>query len=319
MIAPLQQLFGRAGEIGMTNGSEVAVTTLQIGGKPVTLFDSHHLAFLPWQDCERSLPAPPRLLSLDTHTDSMVAFRGRAGENVRGSSNSHEKFESERLRLLSNLVASDAPARRLLIDDLRHDEHIDAAINCGIIDIAFVIARMCEDCIRSNEQIEIDEAFNTENPAGDDCMPRGTISVPVRPIATPPFSFSIPSTRIVILDDQTERDEEDAYRKWRDSLLESDFLNEQLTQITTICASAGVPSLFEQPFILDIDLDAFNTRRAMAPASSTTFYDLVRRAASITIAREHRCVEVFQMEGEHLTAEWLENELLRHIKTALGT
>jgi hypothetical protein len=106
-------------------------------------------------------------------------------------------------------------------------------------------------------------------------------------------------------------------RSWRDSLPESFFLEGRLALIDRICKSAGIPCLFERPFILDIDLDAFNTRRAIAPADTEVFYDLARRAIGITIAREPVCVSYYQFEGEGLTAEWLEEQPLAHLKVAL--
>jgi hypothetical protein len=59
-----------------------------------------------------------------------------------------------------------------------------------------------------------------------------------------------------------------------------------LAPVDRICRCADIPCLFEQPFILDIDLDVFNTRRAVAPAHTEVFCDLARRAVGITIARE---------------------------------
>lgn len=75
-------------------------------------------------------------------------------------------------------------------------------------------------------------------------------------------------------------------------------------------------NLDEDPYILDIDLDVFNTQAAISPPSADSFYKLIRNAAVITVAREKACVE--NTEGgcsleASLTAEYLENKLLEHI------
>jgi hypothetical protein len=101
--------------------------------------------------------------------------------------------------------------------------------------------------------------------------------------------------------------------------LESTFLMGRLDFIETITKSAGITGLFEAPFILDIDLDYFNTRKAVQPADHAVFHELIRRAAIITVAREPSCVNTCQRRGEGLTSEWLETELKRHIREALSS
>ena len=75
--------------------------------------------------------------------------------------------------------------------------------------------------------------------------------------------------------------------------------------------------LFERPFILDIDLDTFNTQRAVAPDDATVFHDVVRRAVGVTIAREPSCVVKCEIEGENFSADWLQARVLEHIKLAM--
>ena len=54
----------------------------------------------------------------------------------------------------------------------------------------------------------------------------------------------------------------------------------------------GLADLEAAPYILDIDLDAFHTRKAIEPNDPTTPYRLIKNAVAITIAAEKkRCVE----------------------------
>jgi hypothetical protein len=88
--------------------------------------------------------------------------------------------------------------------------------------------------------------------------------------------------------------------------------------IDTICSTAAVPGLFERPFVLDIDLDYFNTQRSISPGDTQVFHDLIHRAEAITIARETTCVESCQLEGEGLTSAFLEQKVKMHIAAALA-
>jgi hypothetical protein len=303
-----------------TDNPRDAVTFIEIGGKPVALFEKHHFALLPWHDWRLSLPAPPRLLSLDYHADSMIAFRGYACAAAAGSRARPDwgiVAEIERQRRMSRVVENDPASVEDAVRDLHNDEHIDAALHAGILDIAFVVSHDCDEFLRSNEQIVLDLKCVPQEDLDPDMIGGPIPEIPA--VAPPPFSYSIPKNRVVILEDKEfGNDDEARTRRWRDSLIESEFLAERLALIDHISTSAGIPRLFERPFILDIDLDAFNTRRAIAPVDSAVFYNLVRRAVGITIAREPECVTFYQYKGEELTAEWLEEALIAHLNAALS-
>jgi hypothetical protein len=204
---------------------------------------------------------------------------------------------------------------------LRYDEHIDAAIRSGIIDIASVAPYADSGHIESNEQIALDgsreQTFITDQ--GKEIAFRS----PKRELATPPFSYSLPESGIAILP-RTRLNEDfrgdDLDRLYRDSAIETDSLNQRLFLIEQITTSADIPGLFDRPFILDIDLDYFNTRKSIAPRDSSTFYRLIQGAAIITIARERSCVEQCQIdEREGLDSDFLERALLEHISRALSS
>jgi hypothetical protein len=77
-------------------------------------------------------------------------------------------------------------------------------------------------------------------------------------------------------------------------------------------------SIENTPYILDIDLDVFNTRAAISPPRSDLFRRLIHHAELITIAREKDCVENLGncCLEPGLTAQYLETLLLEHIESA---
>lgn len=289
-----------------------ALTRQQIGGKLIVLFEKHHYALLPWHEWARDLGAPPRLLSIDYHTDSHAAFHsyGCSAAKLAGGRWWDGVAERWRLERLSTLAATDSGSVNAAVRDLRHDEHIDAALHADILDIAFLISRQQQGRLLSNEQLALDKEW-CELPNLEQL-----IRVNERPYARPPFTYAIPKRRLVILDDKGAWHDQDSERASRDRVLESSFLQKRIDLIDSICTTGGIPCLFERPFILDIDLDAFNTRQSITPSDARVFYDLIRRAIGITIAQEPGCVAECQLDGEGLTAAWLESKLLAHIERA---
>ena len=80
---------------------------------------------------------------------------------------------------------------------------------------------------------------------------------------------------------------------------------------TTRCLEAA-------PYILDIDLDAFHSRKAITPDDPSTLHRLIRNAVAITIATEPECVdELWHDEADRMDSNDLLAELIRHIEAAL--
>lgn len=326
-----------------------------VGGTRVAVFDSHNLALIPWADFAREVGKPVRLLTLDFHTDTMVAFRGYLSRQ-RATWQEGFDLEASVQKRIAQVDLNDDRSLQLAAAELKHDEHIDAAIRLGIIETAFVI---CSDRfnsgIESNEQIALEEATRTKYLFNGE-----EIWMPGTGVAEPPFTYTLPENRMVILpernvyswsvkttaeadvtvsdgasadadkehvDEADEGDDDDAvyedieedddHRADRDAVLESEYLEERLQFVEDVCRSTGIPSMFDEPFILDIDLDYFNTRRGACPTDSAVFKDLVRRAGLITIAREPGCVVSCQLEGEGLTADWLEAQVMAIAADAL--
>lgn len=289
------------------------VKSEDICGKTVFTFDSHHEALLPWAECALAVGGAPRLrlLTLDYHSDTRPAFITFSTVDVANSMDD-EGWEERAAAEVAKIDFRAVETVRDAVVNLRFDEHISASVQSRIIDIAFaIVGGLITNEYQSNEQkaAEAEWRKRTQN----------TPWVP-KPNAPPPYSYSIPDERIIELPHQKVNSNAQSRSKdYADQALESDFLRRHLELIEDITKSAGVPGLFEAPFILDIDLDYFNTRRSVQPTNPDIFHDLIRRAEIITIAREPKCVTDLQKPGEQLTSDWLEAELKQQIRKALST
>jgi len=272
----------------------------------VVSFHSHHYALLPWQEWRQELGRPLRLMSIDFHTDTNDAFQYYAyylrDPHPWGARPFQEQDEAARVAQLS---ADDAVSIEAAVCDLRHDEHIDAAIRCGILDVAFILAHCTNELLKPVEWTAWRERnLNVLRPFQE-------------PQPQPPFTYEIPLDRIILLGDDNPPRGEEAERRSRDQIIEAEFLRGRLVHAAEICRSANANELLAAPLVLDIDLDSFNTWQAIAPQDPSVFYDLIRKAHAITIAQEPECVDMHKLDNE-LTASWLEQQLLAHISRALS-
>lgn len=289
------------------------VKSEHICGKPVFTFDSHHEALLPWAECAVAVgDAPPlRLLTLDYHSDTRPAFITLSTVNIADAMDD-DGWEERAAAEVAKIDFREVKTVHDAVVNLRFDEHISAAVQSGIIDIAFaIVGGLIANEYQSNEQNAAEAEWRKRT--------KDTPWVP-KPIAPPPYSYSVPTERIIELPRQKViSNAQPRSKDYADQALESDFLRRHLELIEEITQSAGVPGLYEAPFVLDIDLDYFNTRQSVQPVDHEIFHELIRRAEIITIAREPKCVTNLQKPGENLTSDWLEAELKRHIKEALST
>ncbi len=97
-------------------------------------------------------------------------------------------------------------------------------------------------------------------------------------------------------------------RRRFDAQLESATLGPALTHL-------GFETTPSAPYVLDIDLDTFATRRGLAPDDAAVFHELIRGACLITIAREPEYVS--ESLDDH-DADEIEAAVLAHITQALG-
>ncbi len=171
-------------------------------------------------------------------------------------------------------LASGEPAKvDSTIAKLNNDEHIVGAIQSGLIRDALVLAHHARDT-----GIEIYQRH----------------SIICRSVDEPPYSKIVP-------------------RALCDRVLERFFLDERLKSFDSVLKTARQPQIDECPYILDIDLDYFNTKKAISPNDPSTFLELLRGASLITIATEPAFVTHCALDSA-LTSEKLLARFLLWVK-----
>jgi len=283
-----------------------------IKGKSVYVVDDHHKALAAWALVRRSMPDAPNLITIDHHTDTYEAFLGHAHwEAYQGRVPDQEAF---RLGLVSQIDWQSDQSVIEAVTKLKHDEHIDAATSSGTLSDAFCIQLSDSGATPSVEQLAFDQSReqNWPNPP--------TAPLPERPMtyaAAPNRIYALPFDCFVGCQAMPHND--DCFLQQSNEVIESKYLEDQLTRGAEISRCIGLPNLEATSYILDIDLDAFHTRKAISPSDPTTFYRLVKNAIAITIATEAECVDDLWLdEDDKMSSDDLLAELLAHIDKALS-
>ena len=297
-----------------------------VGDKKVYVFESHNFALIPWAECRRTLGQKPRLFTLDFHTDTHTAFRTTAAQKCAKFCPDPEDWQPIAQKLVKAIRFEDPATVAEAADRLLYDEQIDAAIRANILDIAFVAAHAPDRHIESDQQRAADEEGRATPEFSPKIVDGKTVyEKKVRKTAPGPYTYTLPENRMVVLPrvslpsgrlDPNGVQGEAYDRDYRDAAIEDDRLQPHIDLVNTICKSAGVAVVREAPYILDIDLDYFNTRQSIAPSNRTVFYELIRRATIITVARESACVKLCRLDGEKVTSSSLEKALMEHIEAA---
>ena len=281
---------------------------LDFGGKDVYVVDDHHYALAPWALMRRRLGRAPNLITLDHHTDVHEAFLGHAHLETYESGGDAWALARD---LVKRIDWQNDQSLLWAIEHLRHDEHIDAATLSGVLNYAFCIQLSDHGGNPSIEQQEYDADRQAR-------WPQPTKLPPPRR----PMTYEDPANHIFVISHDCAigcnrmPHNDDCVVEHGNMVIESIYLDDQLTRGTEMSRSVGIDHLEAQPYILDIDLDVFHSRQAIEPADRTTFYRLIRNAVAITVATEAECVEDLKFDGEAIDADFLLARLLDHIQAA---
>lgn len=240
------------------------------GTTPIYVFKCHSDAIIPWAELRRGCAEPARLVSFDSHTDTMLPFL-RWGFRAAEASGEKEADSRDYIPArVERVDFSDEESIREAAEDLWHDEHIQAAQQTGIVGDAFIVA------------------FGSPPNSPDQRSPRlhylngichyGCHKMPHDE------SCRIRSADLAIDDQHLV------------PLFESHPIAAQVLE-------------GETPLILDIDLDYFLTEQAFRPDKHTLLSALVQRAGIITIATEPAYVEDCRIDGS-ITSETSLKKLL---------
>lgn len=280
-----------------------------ICGKDVYVVDDHH-ALAPWALIRRRLGRAPNLITIDHHTDVHEAFLGHA--HLETYENGGDAWALAR-DLVNRIDWQDDQSLLWAVEHLRHDEHVDAATLSGILNYAFCIQLSDHGGNPSIEQQEYDADRQARWP-----------QPPKLPPPHRPMNYEDPANHIFVISHDCAvgcsrmPHNDDCVVEHGNMVIESIYLDDQLARGAEMSRCVGIDHLESQPYILDIDLDAFHSRQAIEPADRTTFYRLIRNAVAITVATEAECVDELKFDGGAIDADFLLARLVEHIKAAIG-
>ena len=266
-----------------------------IGGKTVYIVEKHHQALIPWGIERQTAEQPPVLITFDYHTDTRPAFLHYAfqasGEDEQKAAILRHAMASTTNYTSDKLIA--------YVAKLRNDEHIDCAIKTGIIKDAFVFS------------FEGDTTWSIqERKYWEDDSPQGVIRRAKTPPPAPPYTFEEPANKIFIIKTGGVGIES------ANRVINADFLANKFASAMPMAVCAGINNLLEYPFILDIDLDCFTTKKSICPDNVSFFHLLIRKSQFITIAEEPDFVIRHRIEAD-IDSAYLLKQLLQHIENAL--
>jgi hypothetical protein len=267
------------------------LTVQEISGKKVYIVMKHQAVLEAWADIRKTLSKAPILITLDHHTDTILAFNrhlcvsGRHKVDAQSWEHIFALAEEDCQKIKVNDRASVIDA----VGRLNNDEHIDAAIRAGIIDHAYVIS--------------YSESYGEPRVADGEAYERPYNGI-----------FQLKSGCTVGCKPSTHTD--DCYLEHSAQAIETIYLQDKLNTIRRMSQALGISNVLEERFVFDVDLDYFHSARSIAPKDPTRFYDLIRRAIAITVATESRFVQSERLPGESITADWLLERLKEHIHQA---
>lgn len=250
-----------------------------MNGKRVYIFEDHAIALLCWAEERKNAIRSLNLISLDHHTDTHPAFtQDFYKKNVE---HNEEALENHSANLKKLIDFNNQESLFNALNRLKHDEHIDAAIGANIIHSAFVIST-------DNNELSPQESMRRK--------------------------IYVIGYRGCTEDCDKEIHDDDCYRKCVDQVIESEHLSNRINHLNFM---TGRTNILSEGYILDIDLDYFNTIKSINPKNKVFFYDLIRESHAITIAKESQWVYNEALDKLNINSNLLLERLILHITEAL--
>ena len=106
---------------------------------PLFIEENHASVLRHWADFRRKLDRPAALITFDRHTDTRLPFNhfGHSDFQLHGDLERWNREIDER-RQKVDFTSSESIAKA--IEDLKHDQHIQAALDCGIFDQVIIFS-----------------------------------------------------------------------------------------------------------------------------------------------------------------------------------
>lgn len=238
----------------------------ELNDKQIFICEEHHHVLKFWH---QFIADQPYLLTFDYHTDLHRALQGymnKLSYKIKPWKNQDE-WDLEQSRVLSAMIDDQWSS----IDNLKHDEHIDAALKSGCIKKALVYSHDSYHgkpqrvyCINGNEDYDGQLVINNSQSYHE-------------------LSTVINTTEL-----------ESRFRLFDLCIPRNEWLNN---------------------YILDIDLDFFQSRQSITPPDDSFFKMLIDNARGISIAKESGWVNKWREEHDpELSVEFLLEALLSLIQ-----
>ncbi len=252
--------------------------------KKTKIVDSHHKVLVHWAAYRKKLGFAPRLFSLDHHTDTSQPFRNYVGRLIKEQDsglksqdkpdqqlkNQNKKFKDLQNALLKSVKFANEDSVVKAVSYLSNDEHIITAIKTNVISSALIVAHNAR---LTDLRTYLDHKV---------------------------MCFPVPEVSKV---------KNKACYEY-DKVIDSVFLDQAITSFGQTLKLTNEYLSFSKPFILDIDLDYFNTLKSTYPDDSSTFQFLVKNAGLITIATEPEYVQRCSIE-KGLSSEIILNSIAK--------
>lgn len=251
------------------------VTEKVIKGKKIYIVENHHEVIIPWSEYASNNEIAPVLLTFDHHMDTRSAFI-RHSFKVAG-----QDWKSVREQLIENADINEPSTITASLDKLCNDEHIDFALQTGMLSEAVVFSLLSVGICRDygNSKIYF-----------------------IDPCCTSKCKKS--------------SHDDDCQIEVYDKVIEGEELLFKLNQINNFIPGFFISNRINKKYILDIDLDCFHTKKAINAVDISVFNYLVNNAEIVTIATEGYYVELEKRDND-INEHYLLEQLLVHIENAL--
>ncbi len=234
--------------------------------------DEHHHVLEAWEKYPGN-----NVITLDYHTDTHPAFQHYSygkHKDIQNRENLVQNMLSEQSLLVNN-YRSGKKSLNECINLLRNDEHIDFAVQAGIVNSVFVIPSGGD----GNNGFVNKRIFDA----------RHQHTYNAHPI--------IEYNYICLPNCKRGPHNDDCLIDLAANLIDDIFLNDAVSYVETL-----LPSFFHN-YILDIDLDYFRSITAFQSTQLFVFKSIAQHANLLTIAKEEACLEMHKLEGDLITAD----------------
>lgn len=277
-----------------------------VNRKNIFMVENHNEVVEFWFSESKKMDKKPALLTFDYHTDTHLAFLRYNYNRLNGAE--HSILVNEANKMTRGNFTLDNMQEFVKL--LRNDEHIDFAIRAGIISHAYVISYNLGTCTIKSEEMKQWEKENL------DIIKIITGQQTPKPNS---YNYIMPKNSIIELGKE-HFNNMNIYeqKKEMDLSIDDKNLEYRISDIKVINQSIfGKDYDFTENFILDIDLDYFNTLESIKPKNFSVFYDLIRKAQVITIAKESFFIHECKLD-KNISPQYLIFNLFKHIRKALN-